>query len=288
MIGKNFYISQFPEALFEVTNKDRFKEKVSLGFDICKKTNIVFCGMCRDINNLLETSLARVYKTCSFFNEHRILILENDSTDGTSERLSELVDGNDKVKLINPVLEDKKYYRSEGDEATSFDRVAKMATIRNLYLDEIQNYENIDYVIIADLDIEGGWSYEGLLSSFGYDGWSAMTSNGIKLRNELNKGFLFFDTWTFRELGVDKFEGYLKYDSLQFQKGEEPVEVNSNFGGFGIYRYKDILNCEYRPFSQTEDVCCEHVSLHEQMRYNGGKIFINPSLTALYSPTEYS
>ena len=132
MIGKNFYISQFPEALFEITNKDRFKEKVSLGFDACKKANIVFCGMCRDINRLLETSLARVYKTCSFFNQHKILIIENDSTDGTSERLAEAVDGNDLVKLINPVLDDKKLYGSEGDEATSFDRVAKMATIRNL------------------------------------------------------------------------------------------------------------------------------------------------------------
>lgn len=287
MIGKNFYISQFPEALFDTTNKEEFKRRVSLGFDSCKKSNIVFCGMCRDINSLLETSLARVYKTCSFFSGYKIIIVENDSIDGTSERLAEAVDGNPLVKLINPILNDKKSYGNEGFEATSFERVAKMATIRNLYLDEIQSYENIDYVILADLDVEGGWSYEGMLSSFGCSGWSAMTSNGIRLRNEIDKGFLFFDTWTFRELGVDKFDGYLKYESLHFKKGEDPIEVNSNFGGFGIYKHEDIMSCEYRPYSQTEDVCCEHVSLHEQIRSNGGKVFINPSLITLYSPTDY-
>ena len=203
-----------------------------------------------------------------------------------------------RIKTVSAKVSDKRIYRNTGDESISIDRVSKMATLRNTYLDKISSLKNIDYVIVIDLDLEGGWSYDGILDCFSefYPSWSAMTANGLlfqeesisvnsKKQSKIKK--LFFDTWTFRELGEEKFKGHGIYKNMSLEKGDKPIEIGSNFGGLGIYKFKDIIKCEYRPSTPDEEVCCEHVSLHQQIRKRGGKVFINPSLITLYSPTEY-
>ena len=66
-------------------------------------------------------------------------------------------------------------------------------------------------------------------------------------------------------------------------------KVFSNFNGLGIYRFEDIIRCEYGA-EQHEDgtVDCDHPYLHKQIRNNGGSIYLNPSMITLYSPHEFS
>tara|TARA_R110002020_G_scaffold103752_3_gene243087 strand:- start:5371 stop:6282 length:912 start_codon:yes stop_codon:yes gene_type:complete len=299
MYDGEYYYSKFPESLFSVKNPENFKARVLAGLEKCEKLNVAFCCLGRDIESILHTNMCRINRTASFFNDAQIFIVENDSSDNTALMLKKYELSDNRIKIISASVPDKKLYSNTGDESLSIERVSKMATLRNIYLDEISSLKKIDYVIVIDLDIQGGWSHDGFLDCFSRhkSSWSAMTSNGLIFFEEVlsvhdNKNLKvktqFFDTWTFRELGEEKFAGHGIYRNMSLEKGEVPMEVGSNFNGLGIYKYEDIIKCEYRPSTPDEDVCCEHVSLHQQIRKNGGKVFINPSLITLYSPTEYA
>ena len=63
----------------------------------------------------------------------------------------------------------------------------------------------------------------------------------------------------------------------------------SNFNGLGIYKFEDLIQCEYGAIRHdNETVTCDHPFLHKQMRDKGGTIYLNPSLITLYSPHEFS
>ena len=299
MRGKEYYYSKFPESLFAAENPKAFSKSVVKGYDACSGLKVVICGLCRDVETILPATISRIEKIRSFFSNSQVIILENDSTDNTPSIIKAYERKSSGVKSITPIVKDKKKYSNEfAETGMSFGRMALMSNLRNIYLDELHDYKNFDYVIMIDMDLLGGWSYEGFLSCFAYKKWSAMGSNGLLFKEDtaIKNGSiwhkktkrLFFDTWAFRELGQDKFKGYVLHESLYLEKGEEPVEVNSVFSGLGIYRIQDVLQCEYRPFSSFENPVCEHVSFHEQIRSNGGKVYINPSMITLYSPTEYT
>jgi glycosyltransferase involved in cell wall biosynthesis len=236
--------------------------------------------------------MCRINRTSSFFKDADIIIIEDGSVDGTPEALLEYSKLDHRITLIQPEFINNIRFPGDGSpESVSIERMTKMSIIRNLYLDEIA-FKDYDYVIIVDGDLVGGWSYDGLLTSFSYDDWAAMTSNGIIFRpspkNSRVTDKIFYDTWAFRSLEDGVFRGWCTHDRIDLNTGEPPVEVASNFGGVGIYKYDDLIKCEYRPTTLGGEVASEHVPLHEQIRSREGKIFINPSLLVLYSPTEYS
>jgi hypothetical protein len=158
----------------------------------------------------------------------------------------------------------------------------------------------VDYIVVIDLDLEGGWSYDGILNSFAYDlnGWSAMTANGIMYREkktrfkdqesiEIEK--IFHDTWAYRDYGTDTLKPCEVVNMYQFERGDPPVGVFSNFNGLGIYKFEDVLGCKFSA-EENEDgtVTNEWAYYHREMRKLGKKIFLNPSLVTLYSPHEFS
>jgi hypothetical protein len=298
MYDGEYYYSKFPESLFSAVNAEEFKLRILSGLETCKGLNVAFCCLGRDVESILHTNMCRINKTSSFFNDSHIFIIENDSSDNTASMLQQYAFKDERIKVISPSIPDKRFYSNTGHESISIGRVSKMATLRNIYLDELSYLSNIDYVIVIDLDLEGGWSYDGILDCFSkhYPPWSAMTANGLLFQEESisvnskkqsKTKKLFFDTWTFRELGEEKFKGHGIYRNMSLEKGDRPIKVGSNFGGLGIYKFKDIIKCEYRPSTPDEEACCEHVSLHQQIRKRGGEVFVNPSLITLYSPTEY-
>jgi glycosyltransferase involved in cell wall biosynthesis len=293
MIYKHEYLySRFPEDLFSPQDVESFQDRIVSGLEVCKNLNVAICCLCRDTMPVLDRNMCRINRMSSFFKNADIIIVEDGSVDGTSERLLEYSKLDQRITLIQPEFTNNTRFPNDGSpESISIERSTKMSAIRNLYLDEISS-KDYDYVIIVDGDLVGGWSYDGLLTSFSYDDWAAMTSNGVlfrpnpKDRRATDK--IFYDTWTFRSLEDGFFQGWSAYDRIDLNTGEPPVEVSSNFGGVGIYKYDDLIKCEYRPLTFNGEVSCEHVSLHEQIRSREGKIFVNPSLLVLYSPTEYS
>jgi hypothetical protein len=242
--------------------------------------------------------MCRLKQTASMFGRANIVIVENDSVDGTSEKLREYAEFDDTLRLVQPVLNDRQW-KSNDPDSTSLERVAKMSKIRNMYLDAATEFSDADYLIVIDLDLLGGWSYDGIYNSFGYDDWSAMTANGIMYITQVLRGpsgqeskekvrRMFFDTWTFRPLGDPKFRGFATYESYHVDKSDKPIQILSNFNGLGIYDYNTINSIEYKPYALDGTVSCEHVYVNQKIVEGGGKVFINSSQITLYSPTCYT
>lgn len=296
-VTNRYIYERFPESLFSAENPLDYCKTLSVGLNKSLSSNVAIVGICRNISQVLDHAVARMYKTASLFNDYCFIIYENDSNDGTSSRLKEYASQDDNFVLLQETLG-----RNQFTNTRDYNRAVYLSGIRNKYLSTLKDIPNIDYVIVVDLDLEGGWSYDGILNSLSHKGWSAMTSNGLLFRektvtvkgSESNQSFsemesIFFDTWAFRGLG-DKYplkDGELH--SKSFFRGEEPVKVFSNFGGMAIYKYDDIVRCEYGATRHDNgSVDCDHPFLHQQIRDNGGSVYLNPSMVTLYSPHEFS
>jgi hypothetical protein len=138
------------------------------------------------------------------------------------------------------------------------------------------------------------------LNSLSYDHWSAITANGIEFKEVhiLNEDTgetaieyckFFFDTWAYKEYGNESVMHSDTVNEYVFHRGEEPIEVFSNFNGFGIYKYEEASECKFDAEENPDGTVINEWSYyHREMRERGGSIFLNPSMITLYSPHEFS
>jgi hypothetical protein len=263
----------------------------------CLNHNVVITGLCRNIINVLPQTVARLRKTAELFKEAKILIYENDSDDGTSEALREECDGDSNIILKQDITGHKMYGKTRELARPMY--LGKLRQMCNGWIRDINKFFPIDYIIVIDLDLDGGWSYDGILNSFGYDHWSAMTANGFeykekKIESEQGVDYLeyerlFFDTFAYKRYGSWEVVDSQETNRLRFERGEDPFRVYSNFNGVGIYKYEDMIDCTFGAHQNPDGTVINEWSfMHNQMIKNGCDIYLNPSLITLYSPTEYS
>lgn len=65
---------------------------------------------------------------------------------------------------------------------------------------------------------------------------------------------------------------------LSIKPYEEPIEVESAFGGLDIYVKNALISAEYKGLSPNGEEFCEHVNLHSTSREQGFRLYIVPSL----------
>lgn len=303
MSFKNSLYERFPEELFSASDPLEYNRSLLLGMEEASNLNVIITGLCRNISDVLDHSMARLYKTASMFNDYRFLVYENDSNDGTSERLREYKSKDTKFILLQENTGHKHFGSTREVERPKY-----LGSLRNTCQEHIMRLEEsfpIDYVIVVDLDLPGGWSYDGILNSFAYprSGWDVMTANGIyfreksitvkrageKDRMESEVERLFFDTWAYRDYGDEKLKICDIVNLYRFERGESPVAVFSNFNGLGIYNIDSIKDVSFDAEENKDGTVTNEWSYyHREMRKRGKKIFLNPSLITLYSPHEFS
>lgn len=286
LLNKNYIESQFPEALYRpaISDFERYASRVNSGSVTASLSSVVVCGLARDIGNNIKYLIPRIEKIGSLFRSMRVVIVENDSSDGTREKLLQYK----KEKMnycgweIDIIGEKQNKIRHEQDK--SIQRRIDMAYYRNLYLEHIDSWiYKPDYLIIIDTDLTGGYSYEGILNSMGFEeDWTVIGSNSLMYRGEgENIERLYFDTWALRVLGSWKEVCGEKSNRLRMDRGEEPQQVYSCFGGLAIYKYDRIKNFRY------DSTDCDCVTLHKKIIQSGGKIYLNPSQITLYNNHQY-
>lgn len=270
----------FPESYFPIApehNKD-YVTRLEVGEYNAKKSSVIICGLVRNAEPIFPYLRARLEKIGSFFCKYEICLYENDSEDSTSDLLKTW-------SKDNPYLtyKSEKLNKIRHQQDHSLQRRADMAKYRNNYLKMIKN-RVADYVIVLDTDIEGGYSYEGILHSLSYD-LDVITANSVIFRN--NNGQperLYYDSWAFRALNHPKKHKDEEINRMVLNRGESPFEVFSAFGGLAIYKGNILKYGKYKYTNRD----CDHVTLHSKLRLNGYKVFINPSLINLFSPTLYT
>ena len=65
---------------------------------------------------------------------------------------------------------------------------------------------------------------------------------------------------------------------ISINHDKTPIEVDSAFGGLGIYKKSAILSSSYIGVDDNREEFCEHVHLHTVMREKGLRLYIVPSL----------
>jgi hypothetical protein len=267
----------FPERRFSphADGSESYFAAVKSGRTAMRQARTVICGLARNIASHLPSTMARIERLGSMFADYRVLVYENDSIDATPAILNRWAETNQRVTAIS---------QRRGKEQHGSVRCPKrgndMAEYRNRCQQIVADrWADFDYVCLLDMDLVGGFSYEGIAHSFGSQPWDAVGSYGIiyqRRKLDLNRS-LHYDVWAFRHFGsyeeLDGTEGNL----MSWQRGETLVPVYSCFGGLGLYRMPAWLSARYSGGD------CEHVGLHRQMRARGyDRQYLNPSQIVLY------
>jgi hypothetical protein len=211
------------------------------------------------------------------------LVIESDSSDKTLHALQTLSDEIPRFRFI-----------SLGNLKEAFPlRTQRIAHCRNAYLEELRSnplYSGVEYLVVADLDGNNDLvTPAGFASCWKRADWGACTANQrgpyydiLALRHSLwspndcqkQCRFLF-------DHGVDGeaaewaaiFSRMITIDEAQ-----EWIEVDSAFGGLGIYRREVLDGVSYVGVDEAGAEIAEHVALNYQIRSKGHRIFINPQL----------
>jgi len=287
-------LSLYTPKNFGIVQAEKYTYLTNLGQRYAKTQKIVIAGLLRDVRDRLPIIEKRAESLGNMFLDYRILIVENDSKDGTREYLLSWTKRNPKVTILGcgenvkectlnlPASEGHSVYRS---------RIEKMAFLRNIYLQEVRKrYSDFDFLTVWDMDIVGSIYLDGVANSMGYfaidPSLGAMCAYGIYQWGPLK---LYYDTYATLESG-DSFHIKSKaiHDlkkglGMQFRRGESPIKIVSCFSGFSIYRLQPILRsfAEYGTTSINDvsgNLECEHVFFHSQLNT---LIKMNPSMIHL-------
>lgn len=259
----------------------------------------ILLGTVCNVSKKIESDLEIVLKSLSYFDSVKIFLVESDSSDSTINVLESI-----KSKNLNF------NYKSLGQLRNEFpDRIERIRFSRNEYIRYIRSLSSIefpDYIIIADLDgMNGKLTEQAIQSCFVRSDWDAVFSNQrggyydiLALRHDIWQPMDYnVELAWYRSLVTPKRPNYLSfYESLRlrlnfdrarklaiyrkmlrFEITHPWIEVNSAFGGIGIYRPEVFLKYDYSEDFESGDGSSEHVSLHSKMRRDGLKLFINPS-----------
>jgi len=220
----------------------------------------------------------------------------NDSSDETEQILDNWASQYSDIKII----------KQNGLDQNVPNRTSRLAVCRNICLEEYRqiNFKlKIDYFIVLDLDglnasLINDPEFTNIIET-APEGWGALFAN---------QNGKYYDIWALRHpdwCPTDCFAEIKKYrrNPLNWIKNggrrrtrqiafkryiwdrQEPIqptndiiEVESAFGGFGIYNTAYLDNAYYIGLTSMNKQVCEHVSFNHFIRDAGGRLYIMPRL----------
>ena len=267
----------FPEEAFPPRAEwaAEYRRRCERGYARMAGMRIAITGLARNLATVLPTTIPRIERLCSRFADHRIVVYENDSTDATKSILTSWADANRRVDVT---IEDCRDPRNPGTRCLA--RVARMARYRQQCQERVlDRCGDFDAAIVIDLDVQGGWSADGIANSFGHDDWDFIGSNGLVYRREglCVNALRQYDMWALR------FDADLTPISTAhagryvYHRGEPLVPVTCCFGGMGIYRMEAYRHGHYG----LRDL--EHAVFTRSLIDAGfSRLFLNPSQILIY------
>ena len=275
--GADFLAAVFPEQAFPAAadTASDYGLACRRGYAAMAETRVAITGLARNLGAVLPLTIRRIEDLGRWFADYRVVVFENDSTDGTRLELKRWAVANRRVEVV---CEDR--HDPVNPTTRCLARAERMATYRRRCQEQVLgSCSRFDHTLIIDLDILGGWSVDGIANSFGHPGWDFMGSNGLVYRrrgltmNEPRQ----YDTWALRFDDALTPLSTVVAGGMVYSRGEPPVRVTSCFGGLGIYTMDAYRAGRY----STDDL--EHATFHREMIAAGfGQLFLNPSQLVIY------
>ena len=275
---------------------DTLRSQVAKGFECMKTKRIIIAGLLRDRVSIIPHLMKTISIIGSRFADYRVLIVENDSRDGTREALETCVKNDSHIILLGGRMNLPKTVNRTGTQT----RIAKMANLRNIYLDYAsKHFADFDYLFAMDLDINGYPYIEGIASSIYHMAENPVIDmiavNGVYFngnrdvnlsynRNYVYYRLHFYDTFPYTPIGqpyvwntdrekITRHDNkYVDIASRKYKLGDPLDKLASAFGGLAIYRMSSIKGKSYK--FVPNKVSCEHTQLNVQL----ANCYLNPSM----------
>jgi len=260
--------------------------------------NILIAALARNCESSLRTNIPLIENLRAQFLWSQVVVVENDSIDGTKELLNDWKINYDNVTIISndygiKTIPDKSDLII--NPMTSYQRIEKMVNYRNVYLDFIKEIKHpIDLVIIIDIDVIK-ISLTGLIdavNSFN-NKTGAIFSNGMSVMNTpIGLSEIYYDTFAVREYPMLNEFSYSN-ESLHrtFKSINKNVKkshfysVISAFGGVGIYNYQAIKDLRYKTVLNSinqKEAICEHIPFNQEIIKRGFNNYIARDFQVVY------
>jgi len=245
----------FPESRFQARDPQDFRNRVRAGYRRMGRHRAVFCGITRDDGDILPLTIRRIQRAGRLFQDYRVVVFENDSADRTPQILADWATADTRVAVLTESLLCSDMARRS--------RTGRLAYCRNRVLETVREgeaYTDCDILIVLDMDLRGGWSLDGLASSFSWPDWDLVASNSIGYHN-LRKTY--YDTYALFPADVLRTGGIYRLigEGWQFRRNGPLIPVRSAFGGLAVYRKAAVLSRRYAGTLNGRPVC-EHLPLH--------------------------
>jgi hypothetical protein len=260
--------------------------------------NIVIAALARNCEDSLRTNIPLIEKLRDRLLWSQVVVVENDSIDGTKDLLNNWKVNHANVTIISSDFGTKTIPDQSDlivNPMTSYQRIDKMVLYRNLYLDYISEVKHpIDLVIVIDIDVVK-ISLTGLIhviNSFD-DKTGAIFSNGMSvMKTPFGLSEIYYDTFAvwehpmLNEFSYSSESLYRTFKSINKNvKKFSLYSVISAFGGVGIYNYQAIKNLRYKtvlnPLNQQEAIC-EHIPLNQEIIKQGFNNYIARDFHVVY------
>lgn len=260
--------------------------------------NIIIAALARDCEDSLRINIPVIEKLRTQISWSQVVVVENDSIDGTKDLLNDWKINSKNVTIISNDYGTKTIPDKSDliiNPMTSYQRIDKMVFYRNLYLDYIKEIDHpIDLVIIIDIDVLE-ISLAGLMdviNSFD-DKTGAVFANGISvMKTPLGLSEIYYDIFAVWEYPISNDFSYSK-DSLArtFKSINKNVKksslysVISAFGGVGVYNYQAIKNLRYKTVLNSlnqQEAICEHIPFHQEIIKQGFENYISRDFKVIY------
>ena len=273
-----------------------------------KDLKVVFAGCARDCSNFLPITLDNIRYYSSLFGESHTVIVENGSVDTTKDILNK-----------NQKKNDNFLFCEQFNKLPN--RGQRLENARNLIIETIKNDINLnscDLFIMLDLDDIGAYRIANKDIQNSINFLFSSKNTAAVFANQLG---IYYDIWTLRDqkyckndFWVETFKFLMKNKNsfeqiskkhlddaknqvlnkktFSFKPSDPPIAVSSAFGGFGIYKMKNVLENNNRyEGTQTIEVSTkdkkkfnvnyqkwEHVNFNEGLIKQNKKLYILPFL----------
>ncbi len=280
LVRPDRYKLRFPEAAFPPRKgrQARYLAQVELGRERQAHSSLTIVTL---LHNRLDLALylrARCEALLKSFRRGRVLVLCDDSTDGTAQVIADWARARPDLVVNVPAPAPR-------PGVVGF---ARMAQLRNALLERLEAEPATDFVAAMDGDLEGPVSLDGVAHSVallgdpgGPDAVAALGINnwlGLPLLVPF-VGYGYYDPIAFREQSWERrsSDSAIRYRLAGLQRADEPLRLKSAFAGLVLYRAASVRGLRYDEAARD----CEHVGFHRALAARGGNLVLNPSLMLL-------
>jgi len=248
-------------------------------------SKILLAGPIRNVAHTIQNEVETLVASLGNFKEIHCFVVESDSSDDTPKKLEELQGVIKNFSFVSVGNLSKQYPR----------RTDRIALCRNLIIDAVASkpeYADIDYIAMADLDgMNALVTPEKIAQCWEVDEpWDVITAN------QLGE---YYDIWGLSHPYWNPIDCWEQKHQLEHILGNDMaqdiavtckqspidpradlIEVDSAFGGLGIYTRESFLAGRYAGTDvQANGIdVADHIPFHRDLRQKGYRIFINPAL----------